>query len=167
MIHRLDETPDPDFPSMNRALAGALGVAEADLDAATPLVIETYLSSQWVAAPGAAKALVRLAGAGYSLVVVSNTMHGEMEELLVRTQLCGVSGPHAPVVAVFDSQVVGVRKPDRRIFEMGIEALGIEPANCIHVGDSLQDDVIGARAAGLTVRDGLIARMDIAPTAGK
>ncbi len=53
----------------------------------------------------------------------------------------------------FDRVVIsaeeGVRKPDRRIFERALAALGVQPHEAIHVGDLVEDDVVGARGAGM------------------
>mgnify|MGYP006265421085 CR=1 FL=1 len=50
-----------------------------------------------------------------------------------------------------DSDVVGVAKPDPRIFEHALVHLnGIEREQIIYVGDSVTMDVGGATAAGLT-----------------
>jgi HAD superfamily hydrolase (TIGR01549 family) len=50
---------------------------------------------------------------------------------------------------VVDSTVVGVEKPDRRIFEVALERLGLPGEDCWYVGDGLVNDVLGAQAAGL------------------
>jgi putative hydrolase of the HAD superfamily len=47
------------------------------------------------------------------------------------------------------SSRVGAAKPDARIFGAALTALGVPPAAALHVGDSPEDDVAGARAAGL------------------
>ena len=47
-------------------------------------------------------------------------------------------------------------KPDPAIFRRALELAGAEPAEAVHVGDSLDNDVEGARAAG--IRAVLIAR---------
>ncbi len=44
---------------------------------------------------------------------------------------------------------LGVGKPDRRIFEHACERAGVLPAQVLHVGDDLELDVRGARAAGM------------------
>ena len=44
----------------------------------------------------------------------------------------------------------GVKKPDAKIFALGCEALDLEPASVLHVGDHPVEDVIGALDAGLT-----------------
>lgn len=50
--------------------------------------------------------------------------------------------------AVIESAVVGVRKPDPRIFLMGAEALQLDPSQVTVVGDSLSKDILPARRAG-------------------
>jgi putative hydrolase of the HAD superfamily len=146
----LDAAAEPDYDALHRSFAGSLGVPPQHLDSAGPMVAEVYRGTPWVPAPGAVDALRRLATRGYRMAVVSNTVHGGMEALLDRTGLCSVSGSGVRVAAVLDSEVVGLRKPDRRIFEMAIAALRTTPDDCLHVGDSVVDDVRGARAAGLT-----------------
>ncbi len=46
------------------------------------------------------------------------------------------------------SRDVGCAKPDRRIFEHAAAALGVTPAELLHVGDDPVMDVAGAREAG-------------------
>ena len=50
--------------------------------------------------------------------------------------------------SVIESAVVGVRKPDPRIFLMGAEALQLDPSQVTVVGDSLSKDILPARRAG-------------------
>ena len=59
---------------------------------------------------------------------------------------CGLEGYFAFVVF---SQDVQIEKPDRRIFEITAERAGCELAQMLHVGDSLENDVAGARNAGV------------------
>ncbi|MDO8527260.1 MAG: HAD-IA family hydrolase [Deltaproteobacteria bacterium] len=51
---------------------------------------------------------------------------------------------------VIDSHVVGVAKPDPKIFEIALESVKEKPEEAWHVGDMYETDVAGARAAGLT-----------------
>ncbi len=87
-------------------------------------------------------ALERLRREGYRLGVVSNA-DGRVEALLTQT------GLHEHFEFVLDSHVVGVEKPDPRIFRAATDRLGVEPGRCLYVGDLYQVDVVGARAAGL------------------
>ena len=47
------------------------------------------------------------------------------------------------------SYEAGYAKPNRRIYEMAVEELGVKPAECWMVGDSVTADVEGAHKAGL------------------
>ena len=49
---------------------------------------------------------------------------------------------------VVESAVVGVRKPDPRIFSMGVETMGLQPGEVTVVGDSIEKDILPAREAG-------------------
>ena len=54
---------------------------------------------------------------------------------------------------IFDEIVVsgdvGVEKPDREIFEIACEKLGVSPEESVYVGDNRKNDVDGAHAAGM------------------
>ncbi|MBI2459959.1 MAG: HAD-IA family hydrolase [Candidatus Rokubacteria bacterium] len=94
-----------------------------------------------VPAPGARPVLEALAGRGLRLAVVSNS-NGSVEAILREVGLLGY------LDAVVDSAVVGVEKPDPRIFRRATGALGVEPEEAVHIGDLYSVDVLGARAAG-------------------
>ena len=49
---------------------------------------------------------------------------------------------------VVESAVVGVRKPDPKIFALGVEALGLKPEEVLVVGDSLTKDILPAESLG-------------------
>lgn len=92
-------------------------------------------------APEARSVLEGLAARGLRLAVVSNS-NGSVEAILREVGLLGY------LDAVVDSAVVGVEKPDPRIFQYAAEALGVEPDHAVHIGDLYSVDVLGARAAG-------------------
>lgn len=50
---------------------------------------------------------------------------------------------------VIDSAIVGISKPDRRIFEDALERSSLSPEEAVYVGDYYEVDVRGARAAGM------------------
>ncbi|HEX8207992.1 MAG TPA: HAD-IA family hydrolase [Solirubrobacteraceae bacterium] len=101
--------------------------------------------------PGALEGWSR---AGLRLVVVSN-WDVSLHDALVDTGLASL------VDGAISSAEVGARKPDPRIFERALALAGVAAEDAIHVGDSLEYDVAGARAAGiepvLVVRDGSAA----------
>jgi putative hydrolase of the HAD superfamily len=47
------------------------------------------------------------------------------------------------------SAIVGVEKPDARIFQMALEQLGSKPALTVHVGNRIDTDVIPAQQLGM------------------
>lgn len=49
---------------------------------------------------------------------------------------------------IIESAVVGVRKPDPRIFGLGVEALGLKPDEVLVVGDSISKDILPAQSLG-------------------
>lgn len=89
-----------------------------------------------------AETLEALRGRGYRLGVVSNA-DGRVEKALDAVGLL----PHFEVVV--DSGLVGIDKPDPRIFHLAAERLGVHPAQAAYVGDIYEIDVLGARAAGM------------------
>src|SRR6185503_15618778 len=92
--------------------------------------------------PAAADALARVRGAGLAVGAISNS-NGTVAALLAALGL----GPALDFV--IDSAVVGVEKPDPRIFHLALAAAGVEPREAAYVGDFYSVDVLGARAAGL------------------
>lgn len=49
---------------------------------------------------------------------------------------------------VVESAVIGIRKPDERIFRMGVEALGMNPGDVTVVGDSYKKDILPSKKIG-------------------
>ena len=78
---------------------------------------------------------------GLPMVLVSN-FYGNMPVVLREFGFDGL------FLKVIESAVVGISKPDPRIFLLGVEALGLKPEEVSVVGDSLDKDIIPAREAG-------------------
>jgi putative hydrolase of the HAD superfamily len=96
----------------------------------------------FAAFPDAPAALRQLRERGLRLVVASN-WDCSLPEVLTDAGL-------APLLdGVVTSATVGATKPDRAVFEAALEVAGCEPGQAVHVGDSLENDVAGARAAGI------------------
>jgi putative hydrolase of the HAD superfamily len=86
--------------------------------------------------------LARLRAGGARLAVVSNwdvSLHDVLERTALR--------PLVDAVAI--SAELGVAKPDPAIFHVALQRLGASADGALHVGDSLEHDVAGARAAGI------------------
>lgn len=136
-----------------RAHIGATGVAADRIDEATAAFVRVFGHRTWrFPLLETITAMERLRDLGTPLGVVSNAV-GQVEEVL-RVMACCQVGPGAGVEVdvVVDSEVVGVEKPDPRIFAPALAVmagLGVEASRIGYVGDSLRYDVAGARAAGL------------------
>lgn len=76
------------------------------------------------------------------LGVISN-FYGNLPVILAQLGLASLFD------LVVDSTLAGVRKPEPAIFELACRELGCRPEEVLHVGDSLEHDVRGARNAGL------------------
>lgn len=102
-------------------------------------------SEKAVVLPGAEAALGRLRDLGLAVAVVSNSVWPDwlLREDVERLGLAGLVGP------IVVSSTVGVRKPDPRMFEAGLKAVGTEASRAVFVGNSLQEDVGGARFVGM------------------
>lgn len=135
------------------AVARSVGVDASRLAEAVSALEEAWRATgRWNRiVPGALPGLRQLASTGVALAVVSNA-DGTVADQLVAAEVCQVGpGPGVPVVVVVDSGVVGIEKPDPRIFALALAALGLS-SDCdqvVHVGDTIFADVAGAQAAGL------------------
>lgn len=85
--------------------------------------------------------LLQLKDHGLPMVLVSN-FYGNMHTVLHEFGFDGL------FLKVIESAVVGIRKPDPRIFLLGVEALGLKPEEVTVVGDSLDKDIMPAHEAG-------------------
>jgi HAD superfamily hydrolase (TIGR01509 family) len=92
--------------------------------------------------PGARAAIRGVKAAGLVAGVVSNS-NGSVRALL------DGAGLAAELDFVIDSALVGVEKPDPRIFHLGLAQAGVAAHEAVYVGDLYSIDVLGARAAGL------------------
>ena len=96
----------------------------------------------WAVYPDVRPTLEALAGRALPLAVVSN-WDSHLPRLL---DLTGLSR-YFRTVSVSAIEETG--KPDAEIFRRTCERVGVAAAEALHVGDSLRDDYVGARAAGL------------------
>jgi HAD superfamily hydrolase (TIGR01549 family) len=96
--------------------------------------------------------LEELRAAGLRLGLVSNGIR-DLREFVVHHRL--------DVDAIVGSRAHGYVKPHPTIFQAALQQLGVEPQDSAMVGDSLEEDIEGARALGM--RAILIDREDRHP----
>jgi putative hydrolase of the HAD superfamily len=58
----------------------------------------------------------------------------------------GLLGYFDPIVISGDH---GYRKPDRRLFQLALDSVGVPAGNAVYVGNDMHRDIFGAREAGL------------------
>ncbi|MDT7537762.1 MAG: hypothetical protein QOI82_1347 [Actinomycetota bacterium] len=75
-------------------------------------------------------------------IVVGGNQPAVIERLVVELKL--------PVDAVVSSGGLGVEKPQAGFYIGAAAAVGADVTDCVHVGDRVDNDVVGARAAGMT-----------------
>lgn len=92
--------------------------------------------------PQAHGVLRTLHGHGLTLGMISNS-NGWVERLVTERGL----RPYFHFV--LDSRLIGVEKPDPRIFQIALDQVGISPAEALYIGDLYSIDVVGSRAAGM------------------
>jgi putative hydrolase of the HAD superfamily len=105
-------------------------------------VDELVEAIRFFAYPDAVPALSALRERGLELVAVSN-WDCSLSRVLER---CGLGGLLDGTVT---SAGAGARKPDPEIFAAALELVGCRPDEALHVGDTEEEDVEGARAAGI------------------
>jgi len=121
-------------------LRDALARPELDLDALTEALLAAIHFEPF---PDAVPALRELRAAGVRLVAASN-WDVSLHEQLAATGL-------TPLLdGALSSAEVGAPKPDPEMFSRALALAGATPEEALHVGDDVEADVGGARAAGLT-----------------
>jgi putative hydrolase of the HAD superfamily len=137
-----------------RVLQEALGVPGLDHADARRALLGSLAFEPY---PDVVPTLGALRERGLRLVIASN-WDCSLPQLLAPLGLLEL------VDGAVTSAEVGAAKPDAAVFEAALALAGAEPATALHVGDSLENDVEGARAAGL--RAVLIARDGGGPAGG-
>jgi putative hydrolase of the HAD superfamily len=153
-----------EYPGLVRQLLGDFGIAIRDDE------LERYLEAEhaeWAPARKLGSTthalLESLRRLGLKLGVVSNALD---PPALLHRDLAEAGVAERVDFAVFSSEV-GRRKPDPAIFRRALEALEVEPASALFVGDRLYEDVLGASRVGMRTVQALWFRADEHPDGGE
>lgn len=103
---------------------------------------EYLLPANWTAFPDVEACLQGLKRRGFSLGVISN-WDATLENLF---RSMGLLPYFDEIIA---SAAVGYRKPDRAIFDIALERMGVSASEAVHVGDLPEADGFGASNAGI------------------
>lgn len=120
-------------------------IGEEATDALVQRVLEDHAVAyreSWRLVAGAEEVLLEV-GTRAKVVVVTNNL---LDEQVDKLESLGISGYVDALVA---SEEVGISKPDPGIFRVALERVGCPVEAAIMVGDSWENDVLGARAAGI------------------
>jgi putative hydrolase of the HAD superfamily len=120
------------------ALAGA-DPAHAD---ALSEMRRVHTREALVAREGAIDTLEELSRRGLKVGLIS-VCSGDVEDVWDDTTLA----PYFDDVVL--SCTVGLRKPDPAIYRLSCERLGVEPGECLFVGDGANDELAGAERVGM------------------
>ncbi len=122
-----------------RERCAAIVSGKLDLEITVDELVEAIRFSAY---PDTAPALGALRDRDLRLIAVSNWDFA-LPRVLER---CGIERMLDGVVT---SAGAGARKPDPAIFTAALELAGCEAGEALHVGDTAEEDVAGARAAGI------------------
>ena len=122
-------------------LRDAVG-AEADLDDVLGWRLEVTRRAL-VPDPGVPETLAGLRKRGLRTAIISNCTE-EVALVWDETPFVGLAD-----AAVF-SATAGCMKPEARIYALACSAIGVEPSDCLFVGDGANDELGGAERVGMT-----------------
>ena len=96
-----------------------------------------------VVAEGGRAVIEELYSRGYVLGIISNVITSrEIPDWLKE------DGLDKYFSSVAMSSVLGIRKPDPRIYHYATDTAGVKPENSVYVGDNINRDVVGTKEAG-------------------
>ena len=127
----------------SRIFLQLLGIEEGDADAITDMYVKEYPVVN-MPITGAVP-LVKKVSKRLPVAVVSN---GLPDAQYKKIRAIGLDGIFSSIII---SEEIGIRKPDSRIFYYAADLLKIKPLECLYVGDSFTNDVVGAKSAGMQV----------------
>jgi len=137
--------PNAAYEDFFRAWMDAAGIPQDEFADISKRFREMHAeASMWrVVREGTLEALERLKSAGFKLAIVSNADGRVAGD-------CKRFGLTKFFDVIIDSHVVGVEKPDPKIFQLALAALNVAPQQALYAGDIYSIDMIGARAAGIS-----------------
>jgi HAD superfamily hydrolase (TIGR01549 family) len=142
-LHYSSQEEDRLLADMAQAMRTALReTADVDVDF-LPFVNQVRDAIRYRPFPDVLPTLRSLRRWGKTLAVVSN-WDPALPTLLAEVGLAEF------FAFILPSAEIGVEKPDGRIFSLALQRLELEPQEVVHIGDSYEADVVGARAVGIT-----------------
>ena len=107
-----------------------------------PAVLRDLIHSHWVNAPVFPDALTFFDRCPVPIYIITNNGLLYMEQALRHNGL--------KAAGVVSADTARVYKPHREIFDEALRFSGCTPGEVVHIGDSYDTDVMGARGAGIS-----------------
>jgi putative hydrolase of the HAD superfamily len=144
LISEKSRDPNAAYEDFFRAWMEAAGIPEKEFAHTAARFREMHAEAcMWrIVRDGTHEALDRLKSAGFKLGIVSNA-DGRVASDAKRLGLAQFFD------VIIDSQVVGVEKPNPKIFQLALDALKVPAEEALYAGDIYAIDMLGARAAGI------------------
>jgi len=125
----------------SRQFLRLLDIQEDCADTITDIYVRDYPKVN--ASMSGAVTLVKELSRRYEVGVVSNGLPD------VQYQKLEAMGLRDLLSCIVLSEEIGIRKPDPRIFYRAADLLRKQPLDCLYVGDSYTNDIVGAKGAGM------------------
>ncbi|MGH7804232.1 MAG: HAD family hydrolase [Candidatus Binatia bacterium] len=142
--------PEPYYLHRDFFLAGVAEMAKTFGVDVSLEQFTAYRERQWglqkrdfVLRPGVPETLKQLRNRGLRLGIVSNIDRDQLDYMM---GLAGIAGRFDWLLS---SEEAGSCKPDQRIFEQALELAECAPGEALFVGDSIDQDIAGARRTGI------------------
>lgn len=97
----------------------------------------------WI--PGAEQLLIHLQEK-YTIAIATNAPHSGSEEMIKALKMVGADKYFDHF---FSSKELGHQKPDPRFFLAVCNGIGMNPEDCVMIGDTYERDITGAKEAGI------------------
>jgi putative hydrolase of the HAD superfamily len=119
----------------------SIRATEAEIEHATQVRLE-YTARHIKPRPGAVEVITRIKSSGYKTGLIS--------DCTMETPKIWPETAFAPLfdVTVF-SCLVGIKKPDPRIYLIATKQLGVTPEECMYIGDGDSNELTGALQGGM------------------
>lgn len=128
----------------------AIGFLEAFGVAPDPALLDRYREMQWalhkrdfVLREGVVETLTALRERGLHVGMVSNIDDDQLDHLI------DVAGLRSYFDSLLSSETAGACKPDPAIYTEALRRAGCAPAEALFIGDTLAQDIAGARRVGI------------------
>ena len=142
-LHCLDEEDKQWWWSYDREVFARLGIPAEKHESIFEDIYAFFSEpSAWELYPDTIEALEKLTSERFSLAIVSNWNSS------LRKVVDGLKLTHYFEFLIASAEA-GSKKPSPKIFELALEQAGVEPSRVVHVGDTYQADILGARRAGI------------------